>query len=451
MTATRIALIGAGSGSFGLSTLRDLMAHHQDLAGSTLVLVDVDERALETMSRLAHRACAEMDIPFTIEHTTDRREALPGARFVVISVEVDRLNLWRLDFEIPLRHGVKHVLGENAGPGGLSHTLRTAPIVLDICRDVESLCPRALVLNYTNPESRVCMALDRYAAVNAVGLCHQIVVGFELVAQVLGWIGSETLQTSADWRKRLLRSQELVDLKAAGINHFTWITDMRDKRTGEDLYPSFREGLQATDPAFQPLSRRLYDAFGLFPATGDQHLGELIGYAWEYVGTQGYDFDGAERRRMAQADRIQAMLRGDVPTSSLMDEPSIERIGHIIANVACGRNGYEVSANVRNAPKGTSARSVDNLPDDAIVEVPVVVSGDGIRAVSMGALPDGIAAMCHRQSIIQALSVKAAIEGDRGAALQALLLDPTISGYQQAVDLLDDLLKTHADYLPRFA
>lgn len=451
MPQTKIVLIGAGSASFGLSTLRGLMAQQQDLAGSTITLVDLDEVALERMARLARKLCADLEIPFTIEHTTDRREALPGARFIIISVEIDRLPTWKLDFELPKQFGVKHVLGENAGPGGLSHTLRTVPIVLDICRDVEKLCPDALVLNYTNPESRICMALDRYTNVKAVGLCHQIVVGFEEVAQVLGWVDTAKPPTSAAWMTRLLKAQELLDLKAAGINHFTWITDMRDRRTGEDLYPRFRQALQTFDPTFQPLSRKLYDAFGLFPATGDTHAGELIGYAWEYASTEGYDFDGAERGRIALAERIEAGLAGKIPAREFVEEPSIERVGQIVAAVACARNGYEHSANIRNAPKGTTARCISNLPDDTIVEVPVLVSGDGVHGINMGALPDGIAAMCYEQALIQALSVKAAVEGDKRAALQTLLLDPCITSHRQAVALLDALLKAHARYLPQFA
>ena len=441
MSATKIVLIGAGSASFGLRTLSDLIAQRRSLEGSTLVLVDTDEAALERMGRLARRACTEMDVPYAIEQTTDRREALPGAEFVVISVEVNRNPLWKLDFEIPLKHGVKHVLGENAGPGGLSHTLRTVPLVLEICRDVESLSPHALVLNFTNPESRICMAVDRYTNVRAVGLCHQIGEGYRVVAEVLGKGAAAERTPPEEW----------LDIKAVGINHFTWMVALRDSRTGEDLYPRFHQALERTDPSFQPLSRRLYDAFGLYPATGDRHAGEMVGYAWEYVGTEGYDFEGAEQHSANQIERIEGMLRGELSIGSLLAAPSGERAAHIIADVACARNGYELSANIRNAPKGATSRCIANLPDDAIVEVPAVVSGDGIRGLNMGALPEGIAAMCHRQAIIQGLSVKAAVEGDRRAALQALLLDPTISGYAQAVALLDDLLATHAAYLPQFA
>jgi alpha-galactosidase len=450
MPATRIVLIGAGSASFGLGTLRGLLAQQEDLAGSTIALVDLDEAAVGRMARLARRFCDELELPFGIECTTDRCEALPGARFVVISVEIDRLPTWQADFEIPLRYGVKHVLGENAGPGGLSHTLRTAPLVLDICRDVERLCPQALVLNYTNPESRICMALDRYTAVRAVGLCHQIMVGFDEVARVLGWLDGSELR-GRSWTERVLAARELVDLQAAGINHFTWITAMHDRRSGEDLYPRFRRALHSVDPSFQPLSRRLHDAYGLFPATGDGHAGELVGYAWETVGLKGYDFAAAERDRLALAARIDTGLSGAIPAREFLSEPSIERVGQIIGAVASARNGYELSANIRNAPRGTQARCIGNLPDDAIVEVPVLVSADGVHGINMGDLPDGIAALCQQQALIQVLAVKAAIEGDRQAALQALLLDPTISSYQQGVDVLDALLRAHARYLPQFA
>lgn len=251
-----IVLIGAGSAGIGLDTLCDLFAHREELTGATIGLVDVDAPALAKVERLAQRLNAASGAPFTIQASTDRRALLPGADFVVIAVEVNRLPLWRLDWEIPRRHGVRHILGENGGPGGLLHALRTVPLVLEIARDIEALCPHALVINFTNPLSRVCLALTRYTRLRVVGLCHQIGAGLANVAQTLDLDETE------------------IDLQAVGINHFTWITALRHRQSGADLYPAFRTRLALRPPAFEPLSRRLFDAFGLFPAAGDDHLGE---------------------------------------------------------------------------------------------------------------------------------------------------------------------------------
>src|SRR5437867_3349173 len=162
-------MIGAGSMAFGLPTLSGLFADRKVLRGATISLVDIDKDSLDVVAGFARAANEELGRPFTIEHTPDRREALPGADFVVIAVEVARYDAWGKDWEIPIAHGVVHTFGENGGPGALSHSLRQIPLVLGICRDVESLAPDALVLNYSNPLTRVSLALTRYTKLRIVG------------------------------------------------------------------------------------------------------------------------------------------------------------------------------------------------------------------------------------------------------------------------------------------
>jgi alpha-galactosidase len=165
--STKIVFIGAASASFGPACLLDAI-HCEGLAGSTLVLVDIDAERLEVMARLARRLNEVSGAGLIIEHTTDRCEALPGAEFVINSIAIDRNELWKLDWSIPLKHGIKQVLGENGGPGGLSHSLRNIPAILAICKDMERLCPEALFINFSNPESRVCLAI-RQAHLHSVG------------------------------------------------------------------------------------------------------------------------------------------------------------------------------------------------------------------------------------------------------------------------------------------
>jgi len=442
MGKTKIVLIGAGSVIFSLRTLQDLIAYKDQLGGSTVVLVDINEEVLDSITKVAQRMNEESGAGYVIESTTDRRQALPGAEFVIISVEINRDELWKLDWQIPLKHGIKHILGENAGPGGLSHTLRTVPLVLEICKDIEAICPNALVLNFTNPESRVCMAISRYTNLRAVGLCHQISAGTYDMAHILGWV--DRIGPWPDLHVKWKQASELLDVKAAGINHFTWVLDVRDKRTGEDLYPRFREAERDFDPNFEPLSRALFHTFGLFPATGDEHAGELIGYAWEFVGLEGFDFEWQHRLRIETDRLMKGIISGVEPLGNLITERSSERVVDIIAAIKGNRNTFELSANIVNNG------CIPNLPPDAIVEVPVIVSGDGIRGLNMGPLPTGIAAMCAQQVAIQKLAVEAAVTGDRTVALQALLLDPVVGSYEKAQAVLDDLLTTHAAYLPQF-
>ena len=425
MHKTKIVVIGAGSASFGLGMLSDAV-NMAELRGSTLSLVDIDSHALEAISTLARKMNDESGAGLKIEHTTDRTQALPEAEFVVISIAVRRNDLWKLDWEVPTKHGVRHTLGENGGPGGLFHSMRNIPIVLDICRDIERLCPDALLLNFTNPVPRICMAIDRYSSVNAVGLCHGIGGQLDRLARVMEV------------------SPENLTCTAAGLNHFTWILDLRFKDSGQDAYPELRRRLQGCDPSFQPLSRKLFGAFGFYPSPGDDHVGEYVHYAAEYCPMHGFDFAGAEKYKTETWAGIGRMVRGEEPVTSLIGRRSGERAFEIIAGILCDSGHSELAVNLPNDGH------ISNLPEEAIVEVPAVVGADGVKGADIGKLPSGIAALCRTQFGIQELVVEAAVTGDKGKALQALLADPVVPGFDAAEKILDELLVLEADYLPQF-
>lgn len=453
---TKIVIIGAGSVSFGPAMLDDLHLHRNVLRGSEVWLVDLDPAALALSSAYAARLAASAgDEPatagtaaaFNVQVATDRREALPGADVVIVSVAVDRMATWRLDWQIPLRHGVRHVLGENGGPGGLSHALRNIPLLLAIARDIEALAPNALLLNFTNPASRLCLALHRHTRLRFVGLCHQIGEGYRLVNEVLRLVPkADDLRKSYDeapgaWRAYTGALEKRYHIVAAGINHFTFALDIRDRLTGEDLYPALRAGIAKMPVEFELMSRRLLDTFGLFCATGDGHAGEYVGYAADTIPLTGFDFDAYIQRGKTLRARLAAVVAGTAPPAPA---PSGERAIPIIAALANGGSQHELSVNIPN--RGC----IGNLSDDAIVEVPGLVAGGRVLGVQVGDLPRGIAAMLSQQVEIQELVVEAAVTGSRTLALQALLLDPVIHSYAQAEHTLDDLLAAQAAYLPAF-
>jgi len=438
MTATKIVLIGAGSVVFGTDTLCNLFDAREHLWGSTIALVDIDPEALKIMTAVAERLNEATGKPFKIESTTDRREVLSDAEFIITAVAVDRNERWKLDFEIPLRHGVKQVLGENGGPGGLFHCMRNIPIMLDICRDIEELCPHALVINYTNPEGRICLAASRYTNLQFVGLCHGIFMAREAWAQVLDL------------------PEEEIDLKAAGLNHFTWVLDARRRGTREDLYPEFRRKLaqkgmkrvrSGTDYSFGiTLSRYLMDLYGFWPSCSDDHIGEYLSYAWEFCGLEGYDFDRAEAHGKRLWERLQRWAAGEEPLDELLQhKPYADRAVPIVVGVLEDTHQYELAVNVPN--RGF----IPNLPEWAIVEVPATVDASGVHGVNVGPLPEPIAAMCRTQIAIQDRAIEAAVHGDRKAALQALLLDPVVNSASQAEAILEEMLEVHKDYLPQFS
>jgi alpha-galactosidase len=458
---TKITVIGAGSASFGENTLSAII-RSKKLRGSTLALVDRNADSLDIVHRLAERLNREWDAQFKISAHTDHCAALPDSKFVVNAIEVGaRENLWKKDFEIPIKYGVRQPYAENGGPGGFAHAARNIGPILKIARDMASLCPEAWFVNFTNPMVRICDAVNRHSRIKAVGLCHQIYAGYVMVGVALAKdLGIEVpdgltgLHAAVDQHPMQHRVREqivpLVDIRAAGLNHFTWILSIHDRRTGEDLYPLFRKRFFELDPAFEPLTRDVFSAFGLFPVPGDTHLCEYLPWLsdaqtkpWEAYNIRLYDWDLMAAVRDFELDRLNEMAAGGQTIEHLLDTDS-EGALEMIENVAGATTHYHVAANLPNAGQ------VGNLPYHSTVETPVIVDGAGIHPVYVGALPEPVAELCRRETIVAQLCVDAAVEGNREKALQCLLLDPVITDIGTAKKILDDYLTSYKEYLPQF-
>jgi alpha-galactosidase len=453
--------MGAGSAIFGLNTVAALMGSNK-LRGSHLALVDPNAETLASMGRLAERLNREWGAGNTITTHTHHAESLEDAAFIVSAIEVGpREKLWQSDYEITLKYGVRQPYAENGGPGGFAHAARNIGPVMEIVRDIEKTCPDAWFINFTNPMMRICDTIARYGSIKVVGLCHQIHAGYGMIGYVLAdYLGIEVpegeISTHADpdiWPRLGLivhHALERIDVKAAGLNHFTWMLDLRDKRTGEDLYPLFAERWADFDPTFEPLTRRVYDAFGWFPIPGDEHMCEYVPWVsdpltkpWEKYEVSLYDWNRmAQMRDFGHAD-IARMAAGEGSIDHLRDADS-EGAVEIIEAVSGAENNYRLAVNLPNAGY------IPNLPAGAIVEVPGLASGAGVQGVGVGPLPEGVAELCRREIVVTRLCVDAAISGDRQAALQCLLLDPVITDLDVAKQILDDYLETYREYLPQF-
>lgn len=461
MLPTCIVLIGAGSASFGLNTLAALMGSPR-LRGSRLALVDRNSEALALMGRLAQRLNREWDAQMTITTHTHHAEALEGAQFVVLSIEVPpREGLWRMDYEIPLKYGVRQPYAENGGPGGFAHAARNIGPVMEVVGDMERACPEAWLINFTNPMVRICDAIARYSRIKVVGLCHQIYVAYAVVGLTLaadldftipeGFTDTRASLSTIPPREVVIRQAvERLDIKAAGLNHFTWMLDLRDRLTGADLYPLFAARWAQMDPAFEPLTRRMYDIFGLFPVPGDEHLSEYLPWVsdpvtrpWEKYSLDLYEWDVWEQVRHVRHEEVARLADGRLGLESLSESDS-EGALEMIENIAGAGNHYHLAVNVPNHG------AISNLPQGAIVEVPGLVSGAGVWGVSVGSLPEPIAELCRRELAVVRLCVDAAVNGDRQAALQCLLLDPVITDIEVAQRVLEDYLTTYRQYLPQF-
>lgn len=455
-TKPKIVVIGAGSASFGLSNLSAIL-RTPELHGSTLSLCDLNDEGLDQVVRLARRMSGEWGSNVTIESSTDRCALLPGADFVILSVAIDREACWRADHELGQKYGLIHY-AENGGPGGFFHAARNITLLLPVLRDVERLAPNAIVLNFTNPLSRICTAAARYTRLTTVGICHQLDFGYMMAGRILGsalglrvddkylfrWANTSGEHDIAEVAKQRL------DIKAAGINHFTWFLSIRDRETGEELLPQFFK-LFLAQTEFEPYTRAIIETFGQCPTSGDAHFLEYVPYTgnmskggWQHYDIQMYPMaDRAALRDVIWA-RISGMASGELPIDELKNVHT-ERAEQIIAAIWEGTSLLDYAVNMPN-----TSGQIANLPRDAIVETPAVLNQHGIQPISMGELPRVPAALCARQLDIVELAVRAAAEGDKNLALQALALDPMVDDLRMARGLLDDGLKLFSKYLPQF-
>jgi len=449
MSQPKITLVGAGGLSFGPTMVNDVI-HTPELAGSRLVLHDIDASRLGRAHRFATRLNAVNGSPVVLEQTTDPARAFEGADFCISSAEHGRFRYWRQDYEIPRRHGATQVNGENGGPGAVFHSLRSIKNTLGICTSIAKYCPDAFLVNLSNPMSRVTLAITRGTAVRNVGMCHEMPIGIVRIARML----------------RLRPSR--IEAKASGINHFTFFTEMADKETGEDLLPRvlalfarqvFDFGplltriAAATEPRpilamladqlYAPLVVHMVRTHGVVPCSVDSHIGEYLPFAHEIGGHH-----PAHVEQFARIDQVIERLTTWLAETRI--PLPLQRIGHsleevvpIIASLWTGTRRRVVAVNVPN--RGF----LPNVADGAIVEVGAQVDGDGIHPDTMPPVADPIAGHIATQVALQDLIVQAALTADRELALRAVIEDPASPPEEGACRaMFDELASLQAAELP---
>jgi alpha-galactosidase len=444
-----IVIMGAASAYFGPILIRDII-NHPGLGGSTVRLVDVDEPRLKVIDRLARRVNDGLEHPVVLESTADRKEALKGADFVCISVDIEHSDTWRQDVEIPVSMGVRQSRGETTEVGGIFHALRQIPLHLEIARDIRALCPNAMVLVESNPLTRICLALHRYGNIGTiVGLCHAVDIARSWIAGLLHLKVDDVLAT------------------AAGVNHFGWILDLRHNVTGEDLYPAFRQKCKEVDSMDMslkwPLSRKLMDVFGCFPTCGDDHVAEFVRYGWEFEGGKGPDLDqravklGSMWQFVEKAASGKGPLRKPRGRSRAGDDADVAEFffrPHTVWDTdsfplmnAVHTNAFHRMPAVNMLNRGT----ITNLPQEAFVETPAAVDASGVHRLPIGELPAGLAALCRRDIDEADIVVEAAVKGDRKLVMQAMLMSHAIDSVRTAERVADVMFRAYARYLPQFA
>lgn len=449
----KITIIGAGSCSFCPVTLSDiLLSDRLNSLPLEVCLMDIDARALEISGEYAEKALSVSGRHVKIWTTLQLEEALEEADFVITAIELDRYHYWSMDFHIPRRYGFRQVYGENGGPGSMFHTLRNLPPMLHIAKRMEVLCPEAWLINYTNPEAKIVEAIMRLTKINAVGVCHGFNMGVEQISKILNL------------------PKDKFNIMGYGLNHFGWYTSICDKETGEDLYPLLREkekeGHWLSNWDEIGLSRMMLRTFGLYPYPGTNHIGEYIAWSDSFLASTkiqyffdpvqekpweskkpprfvydfcsnptAIDFHDQDRDKEAEYEERFCLKDGKLQQSEEYGIPIIEAIVFDL--------GIRIPS--LNRP---NCGNIPGVMEDMCIEGPCIVNGDGIHMQQLEALPAAITAMINQQGAIHRLVIEAYVEKSRNKLLQAMLIDPCISGYNNAVALIDEMCERQKEILP---
>ncbi len=441
-TPLNVAIIGGGSSSFVPPLIRRLM-QSPVLRNASVTLMDVDARRLEVMDALANKLIESEQTPMSIRSTPNQREALVDADFVIAAISVGGMDAWANDLEIPGRHGLVMHVGDSIGPGGIMRALRNAPVLASVARDVAAVAPDAYVFNYTNPAPTETMAMRTVPGVKAFGLCS--------CTQHPGstaWLAEQAGVSPED---------VAMPPVVAGINHCASIVELRlnDGRDGLAL---------AQEHVEEPVTRWVLETYGVLPYCWRHWIEHFPQMQWleePYAGTaQGvkmrygittHSMDHERARGEGFEELARRWTAPDAGPVSLADLPhGHEDEGIEVIEIMEAIVENRGSTHIVNTLNGGA---IPNLPSDAIVEVNAHVSAYGIRAIDAGPLPDALAAHIAHYIALERQMVKAALSGDRQAALHALLLDPTTQArldLDQTKALLDEMLEANAAHLPLF-
>ena len=451
----KLVLIGAGSAMFTQGLVADMILSSPILSGDPrfrsgdlrfrsgdlgpweLGLVDTDPPALETAEGLSRRMVEAKGAQIAISASTDRRDVLPGADVVVTTIGVGGRRGWEADVFVPRKYGIYQPVGDSVMPGGVSRAMRMIPALVDIARDVQSLCPGALFFNYANPMTANCWAIRQATGVPVVGLCHGT---FHVERELAAFIGAPP--------------EEVTSLYV-GLNHLTFIFDLRWK--GRNAWPLVRARLdEIHNPQSaieNPFSWSLFETYGAYPAVNDRHVTEFFPerfpggrYYGKTLGVDAFSFEGT----IAWGDQVYDDMRAQALGQKPLDEQVFERAPgehEQLLNILRSMEHDERRIFAANLP---NQGAVPNLPADAILELPAAATATGLRPLQIPDFPAPLAAIITRKLAAARLTVEAALAGDRGLLVEALLTDGAVTDPEVARKMGDELLEAHRQYLPNF-
>lgn len=446
----KIVLVGAGSLQFGVGMLGDIF-QSKTLAGCEVTLHDINEEAMNSVLNKAVTFVKENGLNFTLNASINRKEAFKGADFIISSIEVgDRFKLWDDDWKVPMQYGIHQVYGENGGPGGIFHSLRIIPVILDIVEDAQEICPDAEIFNFSNPMTAIVTTVKRkFPNAKFTGICHEI-----------GWLYK--------WLPRMLNKNiDDLEFRAAGLNHFSCMIELKDKNTGEDLYPQvlakandffkneigysdffetlLKTGVLENEEQFaktgdnrksrfefadRKLGKFILENYNLLPITVDSHFGEYISWAWDVVDHRGImDFYDYYKK---------ALSLENIPEIKLVLH---ERVVPIIEGII-GNKGYEEPAvNILNNG------FIKDLPSWIAVEIPAVINKHGVNGVKIPELSKGYLSLLRNYCSVYDLTAEAIIHKRKDLVVQAILANPVVNQAKNVHEMVDRMIDIQSKWL----
>jgi alpha-galactosidase len=435
----KITFIGAGSLGFTRGLVRDLLTFpaFQD---ATIALMDIDDERLEFAKTAVQKIISAGNYPAKIVATKNRAEALDGADGVVCTILVGSVHVWRYDIEIPKKYGVDINVGDTRGPAGIFRALRTIPVMIDICRDIEKYCPNATFLNYTNPMAMLCRAMQRETKAKVVGLCHSVQGTAEMLAH---WIGAP---------------MEEVKYFCAGINHQAWF--LKFEWNGKDAYPLIREAVTTRPEVYneEQVRNEMFLHLGYYVTESSGHNSEynpwfrkrpdlIEKYCTHGTGWNPGEYAYILKEYLRREDTWKEDVKYWIENAPVDLNRGKEYAAYIFNAVLGDGTMFEFNGNVRNFGL------IDNLPRGACVEVPILASKRGLDPLHVGSLPPQLALLNYINSTCEELAVEGALTGDPQKIYHAICYDPLTSSVLslgEIKEMVKEMFETNRDWLPQF-
>lgn len=427
----KVAVIGAGSYVFGPSILHDAIVEHR-LQGAEIALLDVNREAVELMAAIGKRMAREMGVALTVSAYTDRSAALDGADFVTCSAARELQRRFAVDVEIIRRLSPTHLITEFGGVQGIIYSFRQMALIEEIVADMKRLAPRAWLLDSANPLPRVCQ-LAHELGVKTAGFCSNSMGGYHLIGKMM--LG---LEAHYPWQA----ARDRYEAVTAGVNHFTWMLQLIDRATGEDVTAEFIRRVRAAGVLADSHTGLLLEETGYWGSNGDAHIRDFLPPS-RFSKPLEETSHGTAEERQQRLDRLRDTAEGREPWGWLVEHRAWEKPIDLVAAMSGGRECDLHSLNLANDGQ------IPNLPRGVFVETPARVTKQGPQPRTL-ALPGSVAGLSQSAAGLTDTIVKAYRQRRRALVRQAVELDPTIVDKRAGLIALDECLRAHADVLPAF-